>query len=874
VRPDFRVNDRLRLEIETPGDDTTGAQNNLVLNPDGAQGGYWWSSTPSSHVKSTTTPTLALFMDTAGGGHIATGYMPVTAGRYVAAQFTILTIQAAHNVQATIEFLDAARVALSATPAATYTTTGTQYLAPVVVPAGAAYCRIHLYYYSGASGTAAAAAGDTFTFTNVALSTGTTNTFATVRTNLVPNPSFETNTTGWGVQGSGGLGGFATAARVTSGGFSGPCFYQATYAGTRVSANTTTRIPVVKGQTYTVSAYVRSTAGRLVDLELSFFATAGPAVLSGFGSAGKTLATGAWQRLSRTMTAVDNYLSVAATASSGTIGQTVDLDAVLVEKAGTLGAYFDGTTASGGGHTFGWTGTAHASTSTDTLSAWAYLPPLQFQNILGSANAITVAREALNVGTLAATVVDPDLDPATAPTVIAVGRRCRLMALGSAGTWAPLFTGYVDQASTAYVMDKETGTTKPQITLTAHDATQELANIAQPYGVASLANLPGLFEGSGFAIGVPWNVNGNRDPINTFTSVSHNPDASVLDQVAIVRDVTRGKAWVGADGVLNVFPPSTPAAVVTYQDTGATSATVDSYSDIDVSFSTSSVINSVSVTSLKIVSTGETWSYNLGPYVDQNSIDKYGAYAASFTVHGMSDAAVATWAGQVLAANAVPVRKVNSITVPVTDSFGVDHALAVDLCSPVGVVRTGIVTGTLRVESISHSIQANADFDRWLVTYEFADPGSVAAPQLIPTQSVPTSAPTGWTDYACTVSGLTNCTATTARYAQRGDKVTVAVVVTFTGTPVASANGLEVSLPLAGFFSQGNAPVIGGVTLQDLSAAARYAGVLIAPGGGSRTTVIARALGVSGLHTTVSAGAPFAWASGDTAAFEFEYIAA
>jgi hypothetical protein len=238
-----------------------------------------------------------------------------------------------------------------------------------------------------------------------------------------------------------------------------------------------------------------------------------------------------------------------------------------------------------------------------------------------------------------------------------------------------------------------------------------------------------------------------------------------------------------------------------------------------VSFSTSSVINSVSVTSLKIVSTGETWSYNLGPYVDQNSIDKYGAYAASFTVHGMSDAAVATWAGQVLAANAVPVRKVNSITVPVVDSFGVDHALAVDLCSPVGVTRSGIVAGTLRVESITHTIQANADFDRWLVGYEFADPGTVATPQQVRTENVQQNVvpdDTGW--LSLPLSGFTG----TAQGRRDGNQVQIrwnlstSIAAGALATPVA-AGGIPATLRPSGhnvpasLFGSGAVPMCGEV---------------------------------------------------------------
>lgn len=181
-------------------------------------------------------------------------------------------------------------------------------------------------------------------------------------TNLVTNPSFETNTTGW-VDG-----GNATLGTSTAQAFVGASSLTATSvaAGSMGVWTPATAIAATAGTQYTLSAYVRSaTAGRTANIILAFFDSA--AALVGTLTTGTLSAsTAAWSRASVTATAptgtatVQARLEIVDTAAAAEVHYW---DAVLLEASASLGDYFDGSTPTSGGITYRWTGTAHASTS-------------------------------------------------------------------------------------------------------------------------------------------------------------------------------------------------------------------------------------------------------------------------------------------------------------------------------------------------------------------------------------------------------------------------------------------------------------------------------------------------------------------------------
>lgn len=178
------------------------------------------------------------------------------------------------------------------------------------------------------------------------------------RVNECVNPSFETSTAGWSVSGLSiaqqavsPAGDGAYAARVTndSGGA-----LRYTYL--------TTALTVTAGEEVTASAYLKSISGGTTGYYVFINWFDGSNALIGSST---SLITGAidtadWVRMWATGQAPDNtayaYIGVASGAANN--AAVWDLDAVLVERSGRLGRYFDGGSEGGS-----WQGTAELSAS-------------------------------------------------------------------------------------------------------------------------------------------------------------------------------------------------------------------------------------------------------------------------------------------------------------------------------------------------------------------------------------------------------------------------------------------------------------------------------------------------------------------------------
>jgi hypothetical protein len=187
------------------------------------------------------------------------------------------------------------------------------------------------------------------------------------RTNLVANPSFETNTTGWAATGATGA-----VTRTTTQFYIGSNSVQRsiTAAGTAyVQLNIVGNIPVTASSTYTLSAYARSSVARSTQVIMQW-RTAANVFISNTNGATANTSTTAWTRYIATGTAPANAASVIIflATNSAQIGDLIYWDAVLLEQSSTVGTYFDGTNADPWpDHTLlsqQWNGTANASTST------------------------------------------------------------------------------------------------------------------------------------------------------------------------------------------------------------------------------------------------------------------------------------------------------------------------------------------------------------------------------------------------------------------------------------------------------------------------------------------------------------------------------
>lgn len=158
----------------------------------------------------------------------------------------------------------------------------------------------------------------------------------------------------------------------------------------------------------------------------------------------------------------------------------------------------------------------------------------------------------------------------------------------------------------------------------------------------------------------------------------------------------------------------------------------DTYNpDIKVSYSTKDLINEVTITSIEWDPADPTRSIEVpyGPYRDETSIKEWGRYSAEFTVHGLSSAQIATLGVAVLARNAIPAVRVESVTLPISRTDDLSSRALLDLYSLVRVNNTiaGVAADAL-VTGIEHKIDA----DGWLLTLTFTDTTSVASPQSTP----------------------------------------------------------------------------------------------------------------------------------------------
>jgi hypothetical protein len=193
-------------------------------------------------------------------------------------------------------------------------------------------------------------------------------TFTTTvsRINLVYNPSFETNTTGWSNINS------ATSIRTTSEFYTGAASLQTTNSALGNSGVTLTLTsPVLAGQTYTLSGYMKAQTGTIPNMTIFIvWLNSGGSEITRAISGSQT-ATTSWQRISVTATAPVGTVSAAVRftrGNTGTAGTIWFADGILFEQTSSALPYFDGTYADTyTGYTLlsqTWNGTVDASTST------------------------------------------------------------------------------------------------------------------------------------------------------------------------------------------------------------------------------------------------------------------------------------------------------------------------------------------------------------------------------------------------------------------------------------------------------------------------------------------------------------------------------
>jgi hypothetical protein len=179
------------------------------------------------------------------------------------------------------------------------------------------------------------------------------------RTNLVPNPSFETNTTGW-------VAASLSLLRVTTDSFVGSASMQMTSTSNVALDARTAYDPntlVIAGQVYTASAYLKNTAGnnRSHSIQIRWF-NSGGALISTSSTTIAINVGSPWTRVSVTgsapVGAVNADVAILTQATNPSTTNVALVDGVMLEQSSTAGTYFDGSTVG-----YAWNGTPNASTS-------------------------------------------------------------------------------------------------------------------------------------------------------------------------------------------------------------------------------------------------------------------------------------------------------------------------------------------------------------------------------------------------------------------------------------------------------------------------------------------------------------------------------
>lgn len=162
------------------------------------------------------------------------------------------------------------------------------------------------------------------------------------RVNLVSNPSFKTDTTGWSALGSG-----TTIARITTDGFFGSTCLEVTKPAITSAGVAWTSAATVVGTVYSASLYVKIPVGQEASslrLYIYWHDSAGTQLSYTAGALISLTSEDDWVRLGVTGTAPTDAVIGRIRLyqpAAGTAGQKFLVDATLLEVSSYIGQYFD-----------------------------------------------------------------------------------------------------------------------------------------------------------------------------------------------------------------------------------------------------------------------------------------------------------------------------------------------------------------------------------------------------------------------------------------------------------------------------------------------------------------------------------------------------
>lgn len=359
-----------------------------------------------------------------------------------------------------------------------------------------------------------------------------------------------------------------------------------------------------------------------------------------------------------------------------------------------------------------------------------------FRNIFPGAHQLNIERSPLDASSIILTTSDPECDPAT--TWIRKGAAAMIeIAVNPGGrTNDRLSTMVVDDVAATYRVHR--GELHPVTAVRFSDGNADLANTARKNGYAPLQRLVEVMEG----VTVPYNVTGqtwvgpSTDPVDWV-----NENASALDQIAVTRDTHLAYAYLDRWGVMNVHSEDSGAGTIwTYarewdvdeSNFNATAAPKMSYAD---------VINTVKIVAYRFIG-DQTEEWHYGPFIDQDSVDRYGARSATFTVGVPIGTTVSAtywdaFVDEIFAKNAEAARGYEELSFFIDgispDTPGAandlffataDHGDLLNVTSPL----LDLVSEPFRIGRVRHEITPT----KWIARFGLGKSDGVAAPTIQP----------------------------------------------------------------------------------------------------------------------------------------------
>ena len=473
-------------------------------------------------------------------------------------------------------------------------------------------------------------------------------TTTTTRTNLVTNPSFEVDITGW--TGSG------TFARTTAQSFSGVASMSLTYTGSGiVLVQQSPRINVTAGLQYTHSFYLKQSVDTgLLSTDFIWYDAGGSVVLDDDNLAIDPNTT--WQRFSQTRTApalaVTCVCRVFQNAGSGggAVATVNYLDAVLVEQTSSALPYFDGTYAEPyTGYTLteqAWNGTSNASTSTATWglnssyigSDYVLDGTTQFASVIESTQSVSVKRgrrdigDTFSAGTMAFEILDvsgifnpfdeqsPFYDSNQNVPGLAPMREVKLIRYDNADNPELLFRGFVINYDYNFALgglDTVTVYCADQFYLLSQTYLDELNVTAETSGerLETVLSLPEV----DFPTGASRDIATGTVNLGHAAAYTVAAGTNVLSYVSQVNDTAEfGRVFMSREGVFTFqdrIGNTLSASVADFHDDG----TNIPYNGLGISFEADAVVNRSVVTGLNGNTATAEDTASIGTYFIQTS---------------------------------------------------------------------------------------------------------------------------------------------------------------------------------------------------------------------------------------------------------------